>query len=61
MKTLCTLILFAMAGMILTGCSPKTPEEIEAAKYPQVKQNTPEEEKAMRERLGLNEPVGAHR
>ncbi len=53
--------LFIAAALFLAGCGSKTPEEAEAAKYPQVKQNTPEQEKAMRERLGLNAPVGANK
>lgn len=61
MRHIGALIAITMIGVSLVGCSQKTPEEIEAAKYPQVKQNTPEEEKAMRERLHLGEPVGAHR
>jgi len=52
------LFSVVLAGIsILSGCSEKTPEEIEAAKYPKVKPNTPEEEKAMRERLGIGKPT----
>jgi len=58
MRTLALLLLVAVAGI---GCSQKTPEQIEADKYPQVKVNTPEEEKAMRERLHLGAPTGADR
>ena len=41
------------------GCSTKTPEQIEADKYPKVKQMSPEEERAFRARMGEGVPVGA--
>lgn len=47
------LMLLAVAGL---GCSSKTPEEIEAAKYPPVSRLSPEEEQAAKERFGVGKP-----
>jgi len=57
MKTLVLLVAVMGFGLLSTGCNSKTPEEDEAAKFSKVKQNTPEEEKAMRERLHLGKPL----
>jgi len=57
MRNLILITALGILGCSLVGCSPQTPEEAEAAKYGKVKQNTPEEEKAMRERLHLGQPL----
>jgi hypothetical protein len=50
MKTLSLLFGLALLGAFAAGCGAgKTQEEIEAAKYPQVKPLTPEEEAKARE------------
>lgn len=50
MKKLTLFLGLAILGAFAAGCGEgKTPEEIEAAKYPQVKPLTPEEEAKARE------------
>jgi hypothetical protein len=47
-----TLLLIPALVLAVSGCSSKTPEEIEAAKYPKVERLSPEQEQAARERFG---------
>lgn len=60
MKRLLLIVAVMGIGLLSTGCNSKTPEEDEAAKFTKVKQNTPEEEKAMRERLHLGAPLNGN-
>jgi hypothetical protein len=49
-------VLMVSMGAV-AGCGePKTPEEIEAAKYPPVKPNSPEESRKLREEMA-NSPA----
>jgi hypothetical protein len=57
MKKNTIILVVALLSYAAAGCSGKTPEQIEADKYPKVKVNTPEEDKAMRERLHLGGPL----
>lgn len=52
MKKLSLLLVVAVVGTIFAGCNEKTPEEIEAAKYPKLKPLTPDEKKALDAKLG---------
>lgn len=54
------LTIVALAAAI-GGCSEKTPEQIEAEKYPTVKKLSPEEERAARQRLHLDGPLQQHK
>lgn len=59
MRSLFALLILAV-GLVATGCGPeKTPEEIEAAKYPPVRQLTPEEQKRAEE-LSQTRPPSGH-
>jgi len=54
MRKLNLLIALALGGCLLAGCSQKTPEEIEADKYPKAKPNTPEQDAALRAKFDIN-------
>ncbi|AIE84518.1 hypothetical protein [Fimbriimonas ginsengisoli] len=57
MRNLALFLVTVLALASTAGCNSKTPEEVEASKYPQVKPLSPAEEKAARERLHLGGPL----
>ncbi len=59
MRLLIGFMLLIATFVVVGGCAQKTPEEIEAAKYPQVKQNTPEQDKALLEKSSMHSMPGA--
>lgn len=53
MRPIYLLSLIGMFGALAAGCSQKTPEEIEAAKYPPAKPLTAEEQERVKALTGL--------
>lgn len=47
-----------LAATLVLGCATKTPEEIEAAKYPKVEPNPPEVSREIQESLRLRQEGG---
>jgi len=54
MRKLNLLLVVVLGGSFLAGCGQKSPEEIEADKYPKAKANTPEQDAALRAKFDLN-------
>lgn len=58
MRLLALLLPALLAMLLMGGCRAKTPEEIEAAKYPKVEPNPPEVSREIQQTLQRRQEGG---